>query len=107
MARTVYPVASSTRGRRHNAASNPLLGIPARPVVDPVHLPATAQTTPAFHVGQKVGVQLREYIWVPGTILSAQYFAQYASVVYKIQYVAADGCWRREGFFPKDVRAHE
>ncbi|KAM5535915.1 hypothetical protein V8D89_010355 [Ganoderma adspersum] len=100
MARTTYPVASSPnrRYRQHNTA---------RPVVDPVHLPAAAQSTPAFDVGQQVGVQLRRYIWVPGTIVRTAYLTEYASVVYFIQYVAADGCQREEGFLPKDVRDHE
>ncbi|PIL35556.1 hypothetical protein GSI_02284 [Ganoderma sinense ZZ0214-1] len=79
----------------------------ARPDVDPIHIPATAQTSPTFDVGQHVGVQLRQYIWVPGTIVEAEYNTQYGCVLYTIQYVAANGCRLKERFLPKDVRDYE
>ncbi|TBU48829.1 hypothetical protein BD309DRAFT_948637 [Dichomitus squalens] len=98
MARTSHPSARLTRSSQDKAS-------PSTPhAIDRSHLPPPGQTTPAFCAGQQVDVQLRTYIWVPGTVLRADYHARYGNVVYEIQYVAADGSRRREGFFPKDVR---
>ncbi|TBU33305.1 hypothetical protein BD311DRAFT_802952 [Dichomitus squalens] len=113
MARTSHPSARLTRSSQDKAASNPLLGIPlfadaSSVPFDPArHRPQPPSSTGSDDpscAGQQVDVQLRTYIWVPGTVLRADYHARYGNVVYEIQYVAADGSRRREGFFPKDVR---
>ncbi|KAI0749791.1 hypothetical protein C8Q80DRAFT_1353214 [Daedaleopsis nitida] len=68
---------------------------------------AAAWPIPAkFCVGQRISVQVRTHIWIPGKVLNATYSQRYGAYVYGIEYYAADGSRQRAGFFPKDVREH-
>ncbi|KAI0787644.1 hypothetical protein C8Q74DRAFT_1366484 [Fomes fomentarius] len=108
MARGVHAIVSARRSAASSSvantpASNPLLV--ARPVVERVHIQATLTATPAkYYAGEMVIIQLRTYIWIPGKVLNVIYNEEYKSYVYNIEFVAADGCRHRSGFFPQDVR---
>ncbi|RDX57269.1 hypothetical protein K466DRAFT_595024 [Polyporus arcularius HHB13444] len=90
------PIASS------NASTTPT-GNPVGQSQVPVN--SILQTTPSFIVGQRVSVQLRTYIWIPGTVIGFAFSQQYSSYVYDIQFYAADGSRSCSRFFSRDVRS--
>ncbi|KAI1796837.1 hypothetical protein LXA43DRAFT_1146695 [Ganoderma leucocontextum] len=65
------------------------------------------QFSPSFHVRERIDVQIRTYIWVPGIVTKMGYSERAASLLYEIRYVAADGSRRCESFYPRDVRPPE
>ncbi|KAI0719309.1 hypothetical protein C8T65DRAFT_52776 [Cerioporus squamosus] len=71
----------------------------------PVPASVTIQATPSFAVGQRISIQLRTHIWIPGTVVGVAFSHQYSSYVYDIQFYAADGSRSCSRFFPKDVRS--
>ncbi|KAI0707336.1 hypothetical protein C8Q76DRAFT_800674 [Earliella scabrosa] len=62
---------------------------------------------PAQHAGDRVSIQIRTHIWIPGKVLKVTYQERFRSYVYDIEYVAADGCRHYGGFFPRDVAEYQ